>query len=515
MSFQCSKAATGGGRGDRPSDLRRRISAGEFARIVVVAVAVIAAVEPVAAHDAETSIPVVVDTDLGLDDAVALAMILQDPDLEVVAAIAGEGVADAATAADQLGRLAATFNRPDVLVFAAQPETASQAPVFRARAGAAVDGALATPATVTVQPMRPQAYLGVDHPTTVLVLGPLTRLAGALSAAPELASGIDRIVVSGDPEQVDDWNLAADWEAVETVRAAGVPIVFVRPGSEGFKPDQWYTTGLAGGQQTAIGEKLLDRLLADPEIRAHYLKTLPRFHDELAELFITRAELFTQVAEGVVSPEGSHRVADAITDALSRGRQRKDRVVFVEGPLPADVLQPDVEARRDAIIAANGPDEWFAQLLLNELHEHLGAYSIIGAKMGLRASELLNAPQHKMTIVSAAAPTQPVSCLSDGLLVSTGSTPGAWSVPPRPRTTGHRGDVTVNGRALTLRLRDEYRARIRATIQDLLSHYTLEDDAYWEGVRELGLEIWQDWHRRDLFKVAGGLPSAQDGQPER
>ena len=385
-------ADTAVGRGSRPSNSRRRIDAGELARVVVVAVAVIAAVGPVAAHDAETSIPLVVDTDLGLDDAVALAMILQNPDLEVVAAIAGEGVADADTAADQLGRLAATFNRPDVAVFAAQPEEAAPAPVFRSRAGAAIDGALPTPTIVSIQPMRPQAYLDVDHPTTVLVLGPLTRLADALSAAPELASGIERIVVSGDPEQADDWNLAADPEAVETVRAAGLPIVFVRPGNEGFKPDQWYTTGLAGGQQTAIGEELLDRVAADPEIRAHYLETLASFHDELAALYVVRPELFTMVAPGIEEPRDGNEAAAAIADALSRGRQRKDRVVFVDGPLPAAVLRDDVRARRDAILAANGPDEWFAQLLLNELHEHLGAYSVIGVKMGLYAAELLNAP---------------------------------------------------------------------------------------------------------------------------
>ena len=103
-----------------------------------------------------------------------------------------------------------------------------------------------------------------------------------------------------------------------------------------------------------------------------------------------------------MEPEDGSAVAAAITDALSRGRQRKDRVVFIDGPLPARVLAARRAGPAGAILANNGPDEWFAQLLLNELHEHLGAYSIIGVKMGLRAAELLNAPQHSMTIISAA-----------------------------------------------------------------------------------------------------------------
>jgi inosine-uridine nucleoside N-ribohydrolase len=471
---------------------------------------------PSVAHDEGARDPVVIDTDLGIDDAVALSMALQDPDLDVAAVVASEGVAAASTSNEQLALLLDYFNRADVPLFKAMDGPSRQEPECRARAAAVIGRALSESSQRGGRPFSAQAYGVEGFRSTILVLGPLTQLAAALKSDPEISHRIARIVVAGDPERSDSWNMSWDPEAVTLVRTSGVPTVFVRPGTHSTKPDEWYGTSLTGGQGTSLAEELLNRLLNTADARTHYLKTLPRFHDELAVLFLMRPELFTQVADGVVEPEESHRVAEAITDALSRGRQRKDRVVFVEGPLPADILQPDVEARRDAIIAANGPDEWFAQLLLNELHEHLGAYSIIGVKMGLRASELLNAPQHTMTIVSAAPPAQPVSCLNDGLLVSTGSTPGRGlfrHVPGPPGTV--KATFEYNGRALTLRLKDEFRARIRSTIQDLLARYTLEDDAYWDGVRELGLEIWQDWHRRDLFEAAAGPPSALDGQPGR
>ena len=177
-------------------------------------------------------------------------------------------------------------------------------------------------------------------------------------------------------------------------------------------------------------------------------------------------------------------------------------MVFVDGPLPAGVLRDDVRARRDAILAANGPDEWFAQLLLNELHEHLGAYSIIGVKMGLRAAELLNAPQHAMTVVSSAPANPPQSCLNDGLLVSTGSTPGRVlfrHTPGPPGTVEAR--FTFNHRSVTLRLADRHRIAIGTAVQGLLERFHLESDGYWDGIREFGLEIWQNWHRRDHFEV--------------
>jgi inosine-uridine nucleoside N-ribohydrolase/formylmethanofuran dehydrogenase subunit E len=466
----------------------------------------------VAAHEGEALTPVVVDTDLGLDDAVALAMILQDPDLEILAAVAGDGVADAATGADQLARLVEAFNRTDVAVYRAPSDVTFHPPAFRGRARAAIDAALALePAAVAARPLVPEAYLEPGHRTTVLALGPLTRVAGALTLTPEVVSGIERVVVSGDPDDPDDWNLSMDRGAFETVRSAGVPVTFVRPGDQGVKPGSWYTDHLMGGQRTALGEALLDRLLADPDVRGHYLAGLASFHDELAALYLTRPELFTAVAEGIVEPLDANQVAGAIADVLSRGRQRKDRVVFVDGPLPAEILRDDVRSRRDAILAANGPDEWFSQLLLNELHEHLGAYSIIGVKMGLRAAELLNAPQHAMTIVSSTPAEQPVSCLNDGLLVATGSTPGRGLFSHTPGPSGTvAATFAYNGRTVTLRLKDEYRARVRTTIQGLLERTSLDHDDYWDGVRELGLDIWLGWHRRDLFEIHFTEPSGDN-----
>jgi pyrimidine-specific ribonucleoside hydrolase len=471
----------------------------------------LATAAPCFGHDDEIRSPIVIDTDLGIDDAVALAMALQSPNLEVASVVACESVAAATTASEQLSRLLDYFNRGDVRLFSAMHHPEATPPECRARAAAVIDEALPKPSRTDRHPSSPPSYVIDGHRSTVLALGPLTQLAAALRAFPGTAENIHRVVISGDPESGNSWNLVRDPEAVTAVQAFGVPVVFVRAGGRATKPSTWYVRGLTGGQETSLGEALLDRLLATDNARAHYLETLSSFHDELAVLFLTDPELFTEVAHGIVEPIDERVVADAIRTALSRGRQRKDRVVFIDGPLPDEALQPDVRARKDTILTRNGPDEWFAQLLLNELHEHLGAYSIIGVKMGLRAAELLNAPQHAMTVVSAAPPTQPVSCLNDGLLVSTGSTPGRGLFSHVPGPPGIvEATFEYNGRSVRLRLKDEYRTQIGETIQGLLARFSLEDDSYWSGVRELGLDIWQDWHRRNLFEVTWDRQSSSD-----
>jgi inosine-uridine nucleoside N-ribohydrolase len=489
--------------------IQRPFSASEPIPWIVVTIVCMAVAATGFGHDEESRTPIIIDTDLGIDDAVAAALALQHPHLEIAAVVASEGVAESATATDHLGRLLDFFNRADVPLFAAMRVPPRSPPECRDQAAAMIEAALPEPSQRTARGFSPSAYVVDGARSTVLVLGPLTQLAAALSEEPRIAGQISRIVVAGDPEQSDSWNLEWDRVSVAAVQNAGVPMIFVRPGDSAAKPAAWIDQDFRERERTSLGDQLLDRLLATDQARTHYLEKLTSFHDELAVMFLAHPEHFNEVAKGIVEPKNDQAAVDALIAALSRGRQRKDRVVFVDGPLPAGVLQKDVAARRIQILANNGPDEWFAQLLLNELHEHLGAYSIIGVKMGLRAAELLNAPQHSMRIVSAAPPTQPVSCLNDGLLVSTGSTPGRGLFNHVPGPSGTvEAAFEFNGRTITLRLRDEYRERIRLAIQDLLGRFTLEDDAYWIGVRALGLDIWQDWHRRDLFEVtpANRLP---------
>ena len=209
-------------------------------------------------------------------------------------------------------------------------------------------------------------------------------------------------------------------------------------------------------------------------------------------------------------PNSRAGINNLFTRLLIDGRQGKDRVVFVEGSLPDGVLQKDVRDRKAGIIEKNGQTEWFAQLLMNEMHEHLGAYSVIGVKMGLRAAELLNAPQHGMRVISHIKPGPPASCLNDGVIVATGCTPGRalYSYEPREPAT-IAVSFECNGRRIMLELKEEYRLKIRNRIKELLEKHTLEDHEYWHGVRESGLDIWENWHRRDLFEVI----EIQNAQP--
>jgi len=450
--------------------------------------------------------PIVIDTDLGLDDAVTLAMALQNPEVHVEAVVACGGACDGSKGAEFLRRMLWEFNRVDVVLYGpANADRPMKPPAFRGFVEEALGAAL--PQVDNGHRPRafaPDAYAAHEAKITILALGPLTNLAAALQARPEIKAGIERIVVAGWADVDRNWNLQYDREAYETVRGSGIPMVFVAPEeSAARKPDTWQEGELNLGSNTSVGERFLRGLLAPHHVREHYVAQLSSFYDELTFLYVVEPAIFKPGnRQDVVAPAGAEAVVGCFTRLVSEGRQGERHVVLTDDPLPASALRPDVRQRRDRIIARHGRREWFAQLLMNELHQHLGAYSVIGVKMGLRAAEVLNAPQHGMTVVSHVDPTPPVSCLNDGIIVATGCTPGRALFSQGEADAGKvEAAFTYNGRTATLVLKDTYRDQVRRRIEALRRTSSLEDHAYWDGVRVLGLDIWENWHRGELFAI--------------
>lgn len=460
---------------------------------------------PAIAYHIDDHVPVIIDTDMGLDDAVTLAMALQSPGTEVMAIVMCEGAAGRAKGMGNLVRLLHLFNRKDIPIYAPSGgHPAKEPPPFRGFAEQTVRNALPEETTLCHRPFAPDAYTTQGAKTIILALGPLTNLAAALKQEPEIKQGIAEVIVAGSPDVSRSWNAAYDPDALVIVKAFGIPLKFVVRGPAARKPESWRQGPLDIGQGTSIAEGFLNRLLADPAAREHYTESLDSFHDELAFMFYADPGLFAETTKrNVFAPRDRDGLVGLFKNLISYGRQRKPRVAFVEGTLPDTVLREDLRKRKASIIAQNGRDEWFAQLMVSELHEHLGAYSVIGVKMGLRAAELLNAPQHAMNVLSNTAAHPPASCLNDGLIVSTGSTPGRGLFSHVPGSSDStKVTFSYNGRSVTLDIKDKYRQKIAGEIKTLAEKYTSSNHRYWPEVRRLGLHIWENWHRRDLFEIA-------------
>jgi inosine-uridine nucleoside N-ribohydrolase len=183
--------------------------------------------------------PVVIDTDPGIDDVVALAIALRSPELEVVGITTSYGNATLDLTTRNARHLLKLLGRADVPVIpgAARPlcRPLVTAPGTHGPSGV---GHAAVPAPTPVA-ARPDALVTAldlqPTPVTLITLGPLTNLALALEADAAFVRGrvarhlgmFGSIRERGNTNRWADFNAWCDPEAVQRVLGAGLGTVMV------------------------------------------------------------------------------------------------------------------------------------------------------------------------------------------------------------------------------------------------------------------------------------------------
>jgi pyrimidine-specific ribonucleoside hydrolase len=191
-------------------------------------------------------IPLIVDTDPGVDDAVALILALHSPEVQVRAVTAtygNVGLADTHANARRVVALAGRAADVPVAAGAARPLVHPQAERAPHVHGADGLGGHSTefpepdapgPGPTSALGLAAAVLRAAEQPVTITSIGPLTNTALLLAAHPELASKIGRIVVmggalsGGNVSAVSEFNVHADPEAAHRVLTQDeVPVTLV------------------------------------------------------------------------------------------------------------------------------------------------------------------------------------------------------------------------------------------------------------------------------------------------
>jgi inosine-uridine nucleoside N-ribohydrolase len=190
-----------------------------------------------------------IDTDPGIDDALALLFAWGSPDLRLagITTVAGNvGVADATVNLFRLLALRRPTPAPAIAQGAAQP---LRRPLVTAQGYHGADGMGELADWPPVQPMQSalsplsqldaadfilDAVRTASEPLTLIALGPLTNVALALGRAPRVLAGLERLVVMGGAVDVPgnvtptaEFNIHVDPEAAAAVLAAGLRVDLV------------------------------------------------------------------------------------------------------------------------------------------------------------------------------------------------------------------------------------------------------------------------------------------------
>lgn len=185
---------------------------------------------------------IIIDTDPGQDDAVAILLALASPELEILGIVAVAGNVGLHHNANNARKIVALAGRTDIPVYAG-----CSRPIMRTLVTAEhVHGATGLDGPDLPEPsVALQAQHGVDYiidtlmaepagTVTLATLGPLTNIAMALVKQPAIAERIAEIVMMGGAyfevgniTPAAEFNIYVDPEAADIVMRCGAPITIL------------------------------------------------------------------------------------------------------------------------------------------------------------------------------------------------------------------------------------------------------------------------------------------------
>jgi purine nucleosidase len=285
---------------------------------------------------------ILLDTDIGddIDDALALALVLRSPEIELHTVTTVFG--DTQKRARLASHLLSVFGREDVpvaaglqmpLQFRHRPSGVPQASILDEYAGLSNLSTLSAPELIIQTAMAHYGRL------TLLCIGPQTNIATALRLEPQLFMAIGNIIMMGGTSGFPwpDWNVRSDARAAQIVLAAGRPVTMLG----------WNVT-----TRCQMREEDIELLRQNATPQAHLLSQLigvwqrhrPRWHSELPYLH----DPLTVVA--LCAPE-LFRFEEMTARVLLHGPLQGFMVPRVmDGPLVRAAMDVDVDKAREWVM---------------------------------------------------------------------------------------------------------------------------------------------------------------------
>lgn len=176
-------------------------------------------------------------------------------------------------------------------------------------------------------------------------------------------------------------------------------------------------------------------------------------------------------------------------------------MLFKQFPIDPELYNDDMKPMVNQTVKRFGLDEWRTGVLANELHGHLGIYTIMGVKMGIAAIEYLDVEAGDVAIYSYAGMKPPVSCMNDGLQVSTEATFGhGLIVSLSTETPLPAADFSANGCTIRVKFKKEVEELITNEISEAVRKFG-HTPPYWEYVRSLAIKYWAELDRKEIFDI--------------
>ncbi len=347
-----------------------------------------------------------------------------------------------------------------------------------------------------------------ERKLTIICLGSMTNLYDVIQKTPGLMSAIERVIWYNDVfYPLSGPNYERDPEAAEFILSRNINIsVISNLGKSSATLDSLLLQQIAS-IETPFAQTIFYSH-SSPAVMEQVNSQHMTLWDDLVPVFFICPDCFDMepdktnpnisITKGYDILEIKRRIIDILSQQVDYSRN----IMFDKFPVDPEIYRSDITPVAREIIEKFGKEEWRICVLTNEIHGHLGIYSIVGAKMGLRAREYFSVGVDQVTVVSYAGNTPPLSCLNDGLQISTGATLGQGTI--RVATDSlylPKAYFTFEDKTIELKLKEEYKKQVESDISQGILQYGNLTSGYWKLIRSLGLKYWKEWDRNKMFTV--------------
>ena len=427
---------------------------------------------------AEEGRVLIVDTDMGLDDARAIFALLGSRGIEIAAFCTVEGSASAVKAADNVIGLIESAGAAPVTVYRGFPGDPKEPPPWRIHAEGLGGHPFPPPRSLSHNPLadtasRPDQLLeGVW-----LALGPLTNMAWLERRDPGVLRDVEVwMPVSLDGKTVDGWNFDYDPEAASLVMETAGTIFLVDVSWEG-DPGR-LLRDVEGNTQAA---RWITATVGDGTGAHAFL------FDEIAAAAVAAPDLFEvggETFEPFARAGGgfSLKESDSGRIRIVRLKEGADLERYLHGVWEAPGMDHEDHAH-------HMPAAGDVLALIRNFHGHLGPFVVLGYRMGRLALDETGSSGHfgiSAEVHSVLEP--PRSCLIDGVQLGSGCTLGKGNISVEP-FSGPPFAIfsTADGATVTIRLLPDIPAMVKRSVDS-------------EGVEQAGMKVWE-MDGDELFEV--------------
>jgi len=460
------------------------------------------------AHSGKPKFHVIIDTDGAIDDMRAISMLLSGNDIRVLAVTCSQGTLVPETVFMKVNSLLSVFHHEGI------PVGISDEINFELPAWSSFARDIRWAKEIKTQNLNPKrksiellsnTIENYQYKVTLVALGSLKTYADWLKANQNVAEKIERIIWYNSHSIKEGFNFKVSPESYDYIQQSGIILDVVASFADDLLINQDYLNHIQSANSIYTNQ------IVDVHSQASIVEKINDNHlhlwDDMVPLYLTVPVLFdVEVKHNIrFASLNQHIPPSFVNETIGKlliSATTTNNRVFKAFPIDTALYKLEYARMLNETIGKFGVIEWKAISMTNEIHGHSGIYSVIGAKMGIRAMEYFNVGVNNLNILTFAGINPPLSCFNDGIQISTGATIGQGLITISDSiSTIPSAIFEFNNQKVNITVKPEIAEQMRNEIEYGITNYGLLSDKYWLYIEELAMKYWVEFDRQAIFVI--------------